>query len=565
MREAMDALKSTLLTSIEIVKEFSQTCIDVFSSVGELASTVGGTQVPGAMRLLQIAMETIKVVFLEFKVVAITMFTEVATTVKVLVSEVYRAGEIIGAALTLDWDNITDAWQQGTIRGEKIVAEGAAKIKKLMMETQAEIDGVLDHSGANFSNEGRGRKPPPKTGKNYTPPAATTPPPPPPKSEVGEWERINKEAKDSFEFNNDLKTRDLSNDVEFWQSKLALADTTNGDLLRVQEKLAAARLAVLKKETADGKALTEVAIATSEKTALDGLAAAKAAHDSEFAMGKITQAQLVALEQDAEDQKFQILKDHQQLRERLVFDDPNHTAAALQREKDKLLEIERAHESAVTAIKAKAAIDDMKYGKQFEDGMNSGFSSVIKNFAQGTMTIQSLFLNMGKAVLSALTDVFAQIAAKWLANKVMQQVGAKVSSMAQIMGSAAAAGAAAFASTAAIPIVGPELAPAAAAAAYSGASSFAAMPGFAVGAWNIPHDMLTKVHAGETILNATDSENFRNARKGGTSSGEGDGNMNVTIHAMDGASVQRVFMENSHILAKEMRRQHRNFAFWNAS
>jgi hypothetical protein len=557
MQVVMDGIATVFQICIDTVMTFKEIVVDCFTSIGDIIQGGAGKGITG-MQFLANIVTVVKVGALELELVFVTAFETINIAIAGGMAWIKAFANIANSALHLDFAGVKSAWSQGMAESEKVVAASLGRISDKAAEIGGQIAKALDGEAvAGKKQYGETKKGTP--GKNYE---GKTGPDTPAKSEVGNWERINKEAKDSFEFNNDLKTRDLARDVEFWQSKLQLADTTNGDLLKVQEKLAQARLAVLKKETADGKALTEVAIATSEKTALDGLAAAKAMHDGEFALGKVSQAQLIALEQDAEDQKFQILKNHQQLREQLVFDDPNHTAAALQKEKDKLLEIERAHETAVTTLKEKAVAEDIKYGKQFESGMESGFASVIKNFATGAMTIQGLFLNMGKAILSALTDVFAQIAAKQLASWMMSKVGSKVNAMANIMANAGVAGSAAFASTAAIPIVGPGLAPAAAAAAYEGAASFAAMPGFAVGAWNIPHDMLTKVHAGETILNATDSENFRAARQGGaTGGGSGEGDVHLHVNAVDSQSVARLFQDNGHILAREMKRQHRNFAF----
>ena len=346
-------------------------------------------------------------------------------------------------------------------------------------------------------------------------------------SQVGDWERINKTNKDGYQLTHDLRERDLSEDVTYWQSKLALANVGNGDRLKVEEKVAQAQLAVMKKNFTDGKAMREEDVAASEKTAIDGLALTKAKYEQDFALGKITQAQLIQLDMQQEDQKLAIQRTAQMARIQMAADDPSQNTAALQAQKDKLLEIERAYQVARANLQTKAAVEDAKYGKQFEDGMASGFNGVIKNFAQGTMTIQNLFLNMGRAVLTAFTDIFAQIAAKWLANKVMQEVGAKVSSLAQIAGNAAVAGSAAFASTAAIPITGPALAPEVAAAAYSGAMSFATMPGFEVGSWNVPGDMFTKVHAGETILNPGDASKFRTAVDGMGGAGGDSGPIHI--------------------------------------
>ena len=88
------------------------------------------------------------------------------------------------------------------------------------------------------------------------------------------------------------------------------------------------------------------------------------------------------------------------------------------------------------------------------------------------------------------------------------------------------------------------------------------MPGFAVGSWNVPGDMFTKVHAGETILNAGDASNFRGAID--NVGGGGGGETHLHVHAVDAKSVQRLFMDNGHHIAQALKRQVRNFSPTNA-
>ncbi len=82
------------------------------------------------------------------------------------------------------------------------------------------------------------------------------------------------------------------------------------------------------------------------------------------------------------------------------------------------------------------------------------------------------------------------------------QAPAAAAAVAEVERQAAVAGAGAFAATAAIPIIGPELAPSAGAAALAAVQAMAPMASFAVGAWELPHDMIAQVHAGEMIIPA---------------------------------------------------------------
>jgi hypothetical protein len=187
--------------------------------------------------------------------------------------------------------------------------------------------------------------------------------------------------------------------------------------------------------------------------------------------------------------------------------------------------------------------------------VGSAFSSSISGMITKSMSFQQVEQSMAGAVLNSgiklaetlltdwigLTDgkTLATVAG-WLGIGAADTAGAAIGAadaaagaLAEIRAYAATAGAAAWASTAAIPVVGPELAPAAAAAAFKGASAFSAavaLPSFAVGAWNLPHDMTARVHAGEMIIPAGPAAAMRAAASGGSASGGGGGDVHLHAH-----------------------------------
>jgi hypothetical protein len=98
-----------------------------------------------------------------------------------------------------------------------------------------------------------------------------------------------------------------------------------------------------------------------------------------------------------------------------------------------------------------------------------------------------------------------------------------------IKSDAARAAAAVYADVASVPVIGWLLAPPAAAAAFAAVSAYSSLASLDVGAWNVPSDMVARVHKGETVMPATFASGFREAVTGGGEAG-GGGDTNHHYH-----------------------------------
>jgi hypothetical protein len=119
---------------------------------------------------------------------------------------------------------------------------------------------------------------------------------------------------------------------------------------------------------------------------------------------------------------------------------------------------------------------------------------------------------------------------------------AAAKSITQDAGEAAAA---VYANVAQIPYVGWILAPAAAAAAFGAVMAF---DSFATGTDYVPNDMLANIHQGEMIIPRREADAIR----GGGISGDGGGSVHLHVHAMDAASVQSFFKNNSRAVSNAL-------------
>ncbi len=199
-------------------------------------------------------------------------------------------------------------------------------------------------------------------------------------------------------------------------------------------------------------------------------------------------------------------------------------------------------------------MEQSKYQRQYVNDVESGFKKMFVSIGTGMASfsqgIRGLFLSMG----DALVGVFADIAAKWVANQIMMRLFGQTTAAKNIAASAAEAGAAGTASFAAAPwpidmgapAFGAEMAMAA--GAYSGAISLD------TGMWQVPRDMLANIHKDETVLPKHEAEQFRSGGQGGSS-----GSHKITINAVDAAGVKRLFMEHGPALVDSLLKQSRNF------
>jgi hypothetical protein len=202
---------------------------------------------------------------------------------------------------------------------------------------------------------------------------------------------------------------------------------------------------------------------------------------------------------------------------------------------------------------------------------------------QGTLTFSNAVKGLWASLRQMVAHVILQMVQEWIAHeirkllfssltkikevalettsKVAAIAASKGAALAQIPAAAAVAAVNAMASVAAIPMVGWAMAPGVGAATFASAMSF--MPAVAAeGGFDIPAGVfpVTQLHEREMVLPAPLAERVRDMTGGG---GGGDTiHVNIGgIHALDGASVERVLLDNQGPLAKAIQRAHRDGRF----
>lgn len=315
---------------------------------------------------------------------------------------------------------------------------------------------------------------------------------------------------------------------------------------------------------------------------------ARADAELEYQIGAISYGQRLELEKQFEDQRLEIQREALAEREALI--DPKKNPEEYARINNEILALEIEHQHAIGNIRRQQLAEFSAPAANMFSSMEQSFATAAQGIILRTAslrdTLKGLYQQVTQAYVAETTKMLAQkaIAAikettlgRWVAGQLTSiQAWASGQSMAikatetttNVAKDAVQGGAAAGKAMAGIPYVGPVLALAAMAAIFAAIMSLGGGGGgstttttmtelpSAAGGFDIPAGInpLTQLHEREMVLPAEHADAIR-----GMAGGGGGGPMNVTIHALDGASVRRVLMDNKGELARALRSAARDF------
>ena len=372
---------------------------------------------------------------------------------------------------------------------------------------------------------------------------------------------------------------DLAREAAYWRAKLATVDAGSKTGLKLREK-------ILNLEDQLSKQSTEAKInqvAAWEKLDKHKLDMEKDAADQALAAGRISQLERLDMEIEFENRRYQIAYDALQERIALAEQDPTYSAAAVEKLKQQVGELDRGHSLNQEKNQGKREQQRRKDApslvEMLQDGgknvweeaqqqMGQAFSAMLsraQNFRQAMGGLfsairQTFVQEMVSKPLAALMGRFAQEGAMWLANGA-KQVAAQSATSAAVTGiketettknvgmNAIQAAAEAFKAMAGIPYVGPILAVGAAAAAMAavygllggmgggggGSTTTTTRIPSAAGGWDIPAGInpLTQLHENEMVLPAEHAQTIRDM------AGQGGGGDTIVINTTGGDFIHK--------------------------
>ena len=384
---------------------------------------------------------------------------------------------------------------------------------------------------------------------------------------------------------------DLNRERAYWKEKLSLVDAGGKDGVKIREKIVSLEHSLAKQST-EAKLRQVEEWEKADKYRLDLEAEAA---DQALSAGRISQLERLDLEIEFENRRYQIAYDALQERIALAEQDPTYSAAAVEKLKQQVGELDRGHglnqEKNQGKREQQRRKDAPSLVEMLQDGgknvweeaqqqMGQAFSAMLSRTQNFRTAMNNFFKSMGQTFIQEMVTkplagmmqrmvqesaIYKMIfgtkealetaaAAKTAATKATETTAVVSSNAVQ-----AASGAAA--SQASIPYVGPILAVAAMAAMMAavmglmggggggGSTTTTTRIPSAAGGWDIPAGInpLTQLHENEMVLPAEHAQTIRDM------AGQGGGGDTIVINTTGGDFIHKKD------LAKLLRQLNRDF------
>lgn len=587
-----------------VVNEIKSVISEVFSSIAQIVTEVfgGSGSVAKDFNVFSTIVNVVRSLLAAFVMVVRIGFAAILLPIHQVTNTVLTLIQVWRSMQNLDIDGAVAAVKAGAKRAEEISAAHWVKLKEIAADGQAKIDTVWGnskdekpttpdkklggHKRAGAEDDGKGKEKDVTSARLALQKAEF-------EAEVALIKDNNARAQALYD---DAYANNLISTREYFAAKLAYANSSaDKDIEAKQKEIAAAEGALAKaqaKTSPDGEKqvlkfrtelvkltnalaileahraeaginnntkmieaerarvskLASIEVDAKEKAAISVVDSDKQTADARFALGAITNLQLIELDKQFEERKSEIARAAIQARKDLEIggiNDPASVAALnaqLEQEAEK-------HAASMKAIAIRNAAEINRPYKAIQDSLASSLSSSIQGLLSKTVSLASAM----RTILSGLgMTIIAELITKPLAAKAVAWIQEKLFNVSAIVSQAGVAGAAATASAAAIPVYGWSIAPAAGAAVSASALAYSAMS--ASGGYDIPRGVnpMTQLHQEEMVLPAKYADVIRQmASTGGGAAGAGG--PQVTYNDHSGRLTESDIRRNTKVIADSLR------------
>lgn len=370
---------------------------------------------------------------------------------------------------------------------------------------------------------------------------------------------------------------------KFWQDKLAAATVGSATYKALLSKVYASENAEAIKNAAEKQKTAEDQIKSQEDIGLEGVSAQQKMAQEEEKNGQISKTKLLQLEQQFEDQKFQIQAEALRERLQLAASDPTNDPSKVgalneqielltkkhldtmnllaKQESDSQIQIWGKLGQTISKSLSDAFVGMLNGSMSFVDSLKRLWNEMVTNFVQMVTKMVVMHL-LGEREKTAATEEgeFERLALKlWGSVQSLALTAAEAVKEIAIRAYQAIAGA--WAAISAIPYVGPFIAPGIALGTGAAIFALASQISSAEGGYDIPGGVnpLTQLHQREMVLPAPVADTVRNAMANGGGGGGGGGPQSFHYHAAGGESPASI-MSNTRAFASAGRKAFRSFA-----
>ena len=514
------------------------TLVEVFNSVMPAAITV----VKGALAGLATAFLVVRngVVVLGETINA--MVITVAEPIRALIEAMYKVmtGDFAGAGAAIKnvGNVIAGAWENAMQRTTESSRKTVQEIKGMWLpDTVAGSGGGLGAGSKNMPEK------PEKTEKEKAIKEEQVKE----SSRMQEYDLALEKRRLGFEMENQMREFSKTQELAYWRSILEQTDVTEKDRMTILLKSSKLEVQIAREAAKQQSEITTERNNNRMKAELDHIGQLEAIAQQEQALGLITNQELLAQQQQFNAQRMAAELEFLNQKLELAKLDPDKNLVLIEQ-----LEIQKQE------IYRKYAASNAQIARDIQAEINAPMKSMIDSISTSLANLSKTMLTDWRNVGQALRNVFKDIGlsiieetitkplkaklAAWLTEKIF----GKTKALGRLGELSAEAGAGGVASMAAAPFPLNLSAPAFGAAMSALAFSFAPLAS-AQGGFDIPAGLnpLTQLHEQEMVLPKEHAEVIR----GLAGQGGGAGSVQVTIQALDGASVKRVLMDNPDALA----------------
>lgn len=302
-------------------------------------------------------------------------------------------------------------------------------------------------------------------------------------------------------------------EVDYWRDVLENHAVSAAGRLDITRRITGLELGMYRDQAAQQLALGDQAAAQAEAMALARVDADQQAAELQAQLGSMTQEQLLQQDQLFEERRNQIRL--QALQARLASVDPDRDPVQYQQITGQIEALEEQHQQRMAQIRGQALQQSQAGSLQIAGSLQQGFAGVFAQIGTSIRTVGGLIQGMGQVVLQTFTQMLAQMAGKWLVNKLLMKAVSKATAFGEIAAEAGKAGAGGVASMAAAPFPLNLSAPAFGASMSALALGFAPMASARDG-FDIPAGInpITQLHEREMVLPQAQADAVRDMASG---------------------------------------------------